>query len=154
MTFYFLNQTRKKNWTTSNLSRLVKYQIYYNPSVKKLISEYNAAHEDTKIRNVLELVYKYFEFSFPKYLNAFENIFNYVYTESLSLMSTHLQYGNDKMYNILLLDAGVPRSIISHLSRHLIGLNSMVEIRNVIESKPFILNGLTKIEIKMLSKRI
>lgn len=152
----FSASDRKEAWTTANLSRLVKYQIYFNPSIKKLILEHDAVREDTRIRNVLELVYRYFEFSFPKYLNAFENIFNFVYSDTLSLglMSTHLQYGNDEKYNILLTDAGVPRSIISHLSKHLEGLDTISSIRNMIERKPSILKGLSNIELKMLSKRI
>ncbi len=152
----FSSSDRKEAWTTANLSRLVKYQIYFNPSIKDLILEHDAVREDTRIRNVLELVYKYFEFLFPKYLNAFENIFNFVYSDTLSLalMSTHLQYGNDEKYNILLTDAGVPRSIISHLSKYLEGHDTISSIRNVIESNPSILTGLTNIELKMLSKRI
>jgi hypothetical protein len=152
----FSESDKKRNWTSANLSRLVKFQIYYNPSIKQLISKHDAVREDTKIRNVLELVYKYFEFSFPKYLNAFENIYNFVYSESLSLalMSTHLQYGSEEKFNILLTDAGVPRSIISHLESDIRGLDSITDIKNKIESKPSILRGLSNLEIKMLSKRI
>lgn len=152
----FSDSDRKDSWTTGNLSRLVKYQIYYNPSIKQLITQHNAKKEDTKIRNILELVYRYFEFSLPKYILALENILNFVYGDDISLgmMATHLQYGNDEKYNILLTDAGVPKSIINHLSPYIKNTSNMKEIKATIESNPHSLKGLSTIEIKMLSKRI
>ncbi len=152
----FSDSDKKDAWTTGNLSRLVKYQIYYNPSIKQLITQHSAKKEDTKIRNILELVYKYFEFSLPKYIIALENILNFVYGDDISLgmMATHLQYGNDETYNILLTDAGVPKSIISHLSPYIKDTGNIKEIKATIESNPHSLKGLSTIEIKMLSKRI
>lgn len=73
----FSESDKKEAWTTRNLSRLVKFQIYHNPSIKELVKNHNAKKEDTRIRNILELVYRYFEFSLPKYLMTFENLFNF-----------------------------------------------------------------------------
>lgn len=152
----FSDSDKKDAWTTGNLSRLVKYQIYYNPSIKQLITQHSAKKEDTKIRNILELVYRYFEFSLPKYIMALENILNFVYGDDISLgmMATHLQYGSDETYNILLTDAGVPKSIISHLSPYIKDTGNIKEIKATIERNPHSLKGLSTIEIKMLSKRI
>lgn len=152
----FSKYDRKDSWSTGNLSRLVKYQIYFNPTIKMLVAQHSAKNEDTRIRNILELVYRYFEYSFPKYISVFENIFNFVYSDnlSLSLLSAHLQYGNDKKYNILLTDAGVPRSLVNKLAQQLEGLESIDQIRQKIESQPRILRDLSKIEMRMLSKRI
>lgn len=152
----FSESDKKESWSTGKLARFVKLQLYFNPSIKKLISEYSATKEDTKIRNVLELIYRYFEFSLPKYFMAMVNLYNFVYNEnlSLSLMITHLQYGSNKIQDILLSDAGVPKSIIIYLSPKLEGIKSIEDIRNRINKKPSILNGLSKIEMKMLSKRI
>lgn len=152
----FSDSDKKDTWTTGNLSRLVKYQIYYNPSIKQLITQHSAKKEDTKIRNILELVYRYFEFSLPKYIIALENILNFVYGDdvSLGMMATHLQYGSDETYNILLTDAGVPKSIISHLSPYIKDTGNIKEIKATIERSPHSLKGLSTIEIKMLSKRI
>lgn len=152
----FSESDKKEAWTTANLSRFVKYQIYKNPSIKDLIRNHNAKKEDTRIRNILELVYRYFEFSLPKYLMTFENLFNFVYGSkiSLSLMITHLQYGSDETQDILLSDAGLPKSIISYLSTKLKGAKSISEIKRKIEKNPQILHGLSEIELRMLSKRI
>ncbi|WP_187364500.1 helicase-related protein [Aeromonas hydrophila] len=152
----FSDSDKKDTWTTGNLSRLVKYQIYYNPSIKQLITQHSAKKEDTKIRNILELVYRYFEFSLPKYIIALENILNFVYGDdvSLGMMATHLQYGSDETYNILLTDAGVPKSIISHLSPYIKDTGNIKEIKATIERSPHSLKGLSTIEIKMLSRRI
>lgn len=152
----FSKSDKKESWTTDKLAKFVKFQLYFNPSIKQLISEYSAAKEDTKIRNVLELIYRYFEYSLPKYIMAMVNLYNFVYEEnlSLSLMITHLQYGSNKIQDILLSDAGVPKSIILSLSSKLEGVKSIEDIKNKINRKPSILSELSNIEVKMLSKRV
>ena len=92
----------------------------------------------------------------PKYIIALENLYNYFYNEniSLSLMVTRLQYGSSELQDILLADAGLPKSVIHHLSVKLKGIKSIEDIKHRIDSNPSILMGLSNIEIKMLSKRI
>ncbi|MDT9677718.1 DEAD/DEAH box helicase [Pseudomonas sp. JV414] len=152
----FADTDKKESWTTARLSKFVKFQIYHKPSLKVMIAEYNAVKEDTKIRNVLELIYRYFEFSLPKYLMAFERIFNFVYggKMSLALTITHLQYGSDKIQDILLVDAGVPRSIVNRISDSLSGVKDVNDIRKRFDQDPRILSDLSGIEMRMLAKRI
>ena len=152
----FADSDKKESWTTGRLTKFVKFQIYHKPSLKVMIAEYNAVKEDTKIRNVLELIYRYFEFSLPKYLMAFERIFNFVYNGkiSLALTITHLQYGSDKIQDILLVDAGVPRSIVNRVSESLNGVKDVNDIRKMFDRDPRILSGLSGIEMRMLAKRI
>jgi helicase len=152
----FSDYERKRSWTTNNIARFVKSQLYFKPSLKSLIKQYDAVNEDTKIRNVLSLIYTYFEFSLPKYIMTLENLYNYVYEGDLSfsIMITHLQYGSNEIQDILLADAGLPKTIIQYLSPKLKGIKSVDDIRNRIHNNPTILNGLSKLEVKMLSMRI
>lgn len=152
----FADGDKKESWTTAKLSKFVKFQIYHKPSLKAMIAEYSAAKEDTKIRNVLELIYRYFEFSLPKYFMAFERLFNFVYGGklSLALTITHLQYGSDKIQDILLVDAGVPRSIVTRVSEKLNGVKDIGDIRRRFDRDPRILSGLSAIEMRMLAKRV
>ena len=152
----FSENERRQSWTTNNISRFVKKQLYFKPSLKSLIKEYDAVHEDTKIRNVLSLIYTYFEFSLPKYITTLETLYNYVYEQevSFSRMLTQLQYGSNDIQDILLADAGLPRSIIQHLSPKLKGIENVSDIRKRLESNPQFLHGLSNLEIKMLSMRL
>jgi hypothetical protein len=152
----FAEADKKESWTTGRLSKFVKFQIYHKPGLKAMIAEYNAVKEDTKIRNVLELIYRYFEFSLPKYFMAFERLFNFVYNGriSLALTITHLQYGSDKIQDILLVDAGVPHSIVSRVSEGLSGVKNIGDIRRKFDRDPKILSGLSAIEMRMLAKRV
>ena len=152
----FSESDKSDNWSMNRLSRFVKQQIYFNPSIKELISDYDAVREDTKIRNVLGLIYRYFEYSLPKYLITFENLYNFVYKTplSLSLMVTHLQYGSNKIQDILLTDAGVPKSIIKEISSKLEGIETIDDIKRILDSNPHYLSSLSNIEIKMLARRI
>ena len=154
--FLYSDSDKRQSWTAGNISRFVKYHIYYNPSIKQLIQEHGAVKEDTKIRNVLDLVYTYFEYSLPKYITALETIFNFVYLEkvSFSLFVTRLQYGSTEPQDILLADAGVPRSIIAQLSKSLEGATTVESIKDRIKRDPGILSRLSGIEVRMMKKRI
>ncbi|MCT4535175.1 DEAD/DEAH box helicase [Halodesulfovibrio sp.] len=145
----------RRNWTTGALQKFTAYQVYYQPNIKELVSEYNAVREDTRIRNVLTLIYEYFEFKFPKYFMAFEHLFNFVYSASLNLspLIIHLQYGTDRIQDILLIDAGVPVSIVKKVSKHLSGAETIVEIKHRLRQQN-ILALLSKVEQRMLLKRI
>ena len=151
----FSDSDKKTGWSTGNIARFVKYYIYYNPSIKQMIKEHSAVKEDTRIRNVLDLVYTYFEYALPKYIKALENLYNFVYGEraSFSLFITRLQYGSTEPQDILLADAGVPRSIISALSESLAGVKDIEEIRRRIKSGGA-LEKLSNIEKRMLSRRL
>lgn len=154
--FLYSDSDKRESWSTGKISRFVKYSIYYSPSLKQMISEYDAVKEDTRIRNVLDLIYKYFEYSLPKYISALENIFNFVYSENISfaLFVTMIQYGSAEPQDILLADAGLPRSIISKISKSLEGASTIELIKERLNRNPEILNKLSKIELRMLNKRI
>lgn len=154
--FLYSESDKRDGWSTGNISRFVKYHIYYNPSIKQLIKEHHAVKEDTRIRNVLDLIYTYFEYSLPKYINALENIFNFVYSEkvSFSMFVTMLQYGSTEPQDILLADAGLPRSIISQVSNKLTGAVTIESIRDRIGRNPAILEKLSGIEVRMIKKRL
>ena len=121
-----------------------------------MIQEHSAVKEDTRIRNVLDLIYTYFEYSLPKYISALETIFNFVYLEkvSFSLFVTRLQYGSTEPQDILLADAGIPRSIIAQISKSLEGANNIELIKDRLKRDPEIMNKLSAIEIRMMKKRI
>jgi len=152
----FSESDKNQNWTTGKLQKFCKFQVYRQPSIKELVHEYNAVGEDTKIRNILTLIYQYFEFKLPKYLIAFEKIFNFVYNADFSTapLIIQLQYGSNKIQDILLTDAGVPSSIIKKISKQLDGLDNIYDIKAKILSAPTILQQLSSVETKMLLKRI
>ncbi|MNZ90769.1 hypothetical protein D3C78_1097400 [compost metagenome] len=154
--FLYSDSDRRDSWSTGNISRFVKYHIYYNPSIKQMIQEHHAVKEDTRIRNVLDLIYTYFEYSLPKYITALENLFNFVYSEkvSFSLFVTMLQYGSTEPQDILLADAGLPRSIISQISKSLEGASTIDSIKERIRRNPSILGKLSGIEVRMIKKRL
>jgi helicase len=154
--FLYSDSDKRQSWTAGNISRFVKYHIYYSPSIKQMIQKHNAVKEDTKIRNVLDLIYTYFEYSLPKYITALETIFNFVYSEkvSFSLFVTKLQYGSTEPQDILLADAGLPRSIIAQVSKSLEGAVTIESIKDRLNRNPAILSKLSGIEIRMLKKRI
>ncbi|EOU9482085.1 helicase-related protein [Pseudomonas aeruginosa] len=151
----FADSDKRRAWSTGNISRFVKFHIYHNPSIKQMIKEHSAAKEDTRIRNVLDLVYTYFEYALPKYIKSLENIYNFVYHEkvSFSLFITRLQYGSTEPQDILLADAGLPRSIISVLSDRLSGVKDIEEIRRRIRGAGA-MDGLSNIEKRMLKRRL
>jgi len=154
--FLYSDSDKRQSWTAGGIARFVKYHIYYSPSIKQMIQEHSAVKEDTRIRNVLDLIYTYFEYSLPKYISALETIFNFVYLEkvSFSLFVTRLQYGSTEPQDILLADAGIPRSIIAQISKNLEGANNIESIKDRLNRNPEIMNKLSAIEVRMMKKRI
>lgn len=152
----FSDNDKKKGWTHANLSRLVKHKIYLNPTIKDMIEQYDAKSIDTKIRNVFEIKYRYFDFLLPKYLSAFENLFNYSFDNKISFkyMISTLQYGSDKKQDVLLGDAGVPISIVQKVSGFLDGHVNASQIRQTLSTDPKVLDALTDIEKRILKKRV
>lgn len=153
--YLFSDSDIKENWSWGFVSKYVKHQIYFNPGLKELIAEYNAAKESTKIRNVLDMVYRYFEFALPKYLCAFENIYNFVYDKriSLSIMVSHLQYGSDLLQDMLLHDAGLPKSVVKKISPFLQDVNNLTELRQKVRHED-VVGLLSPIEKRMMLRRI
>ncbi|RQO42454.1 hypothetical protein DBR39_00840 [Chryseobacterium sp. KBW03] len=154
-----------KSFIYWELNRLLKYYIYYNPSIKQLITEQKYSKTiDAKIRSAFKLITHYFEFAFPRYFRAFENIYNFVYNEyhnniqnggiSLQYIITLLEFGFVKENEIALKEAGLPNDIVRKVSERFGDCNSLEQVRSKYRLNPNIINNLTLFEQKMFRKYI
>jgi len=149
-----------KNFSLSELERLVSYQIYHHPTIKQMIATQKGKQEDTRIRNAFKLIARYFEFSLPKYLTCFSSLYNFAAQEiglkeiSLTWIITLLQYGFESPQAIALRESGVPSDIILKLEGALKDCTSLEEIKIKIRLQPRILATLSPFELKMLEKHI
>ncbi len=151
-----------KNFSLENLRRCIKYYIYRNPSLKELIATQNGQKIDTKIRNAFKLITKYFEFSLPKYITAFENIYNFVYQQkfqvinkiNLKYLITKLEFGFVTNHEIALKEAGVPVNIINKISNKFKDCNDLDQIRTRFRARPYLINDLTLFEKKIFKKYV
>lgn len=157
-----LNDKSFPDW---ELRRLLKYYIYYSPSVKLLIdTQIGTEYIDTKIRKAFKLITHYFEFSFPRYFRAFENIYNFVYNEyynriesggiSLKYIITLLEFGFVKENEIALKEAGLPNDIVKKVSGKFSDCSSLEQVRIKYKLNPNTINNLTLFEQKMFKKYI
>jgi len=144
------------------LNRLLKYYIYYNPNIKQLIeTQKGTEYIDTKIRKAFNLITHYFEFAFPRYFRAFENIFNFVYHEyynnsgiSLKYLITLLEFGFVSDNEIALKEAGLPNDIVRKVSEKFKDCSSLEQVRIKYQLNPKIISNLTLFEQKMFRKYI
>lgn len=154
-----------KSFIYWELSRLLKYYIYHNPSIKQIILEQKYSKSiDSKIRSAFKLITHYFEFSFPRYFRAFENIYNFVYNEhyntianggiSLKYVITLLEFGFVKENEIALKEAGLPNDIVRKVSEKFNDCSSLEQVRIKYQLNPKIINNLTLFEQKMFKKYI
>jgi len=145
-----------KSFTFGNLARLVNYYIFEKPSLKQLIANQNGKNGDTKIRNAFKLISKYFEFVLPKYLTAFEHIYNFVYDSNLNLkyIVTLLEFGFTEHHEIALKEAGLPSDIIKKIRLKFSDCNSIDEIRKKYRKDNTLINNLSDFEVNMFNKYI
>lgn len=154
-----------KSFIYWELSRLLKYYIYHNPSIKQIISEQKYSKSiDSKIRSTFKLITHYFEFAFPRYFRAFENIYNFVYNEhynviekdgiSLKYIITLLEFGFVKENEIALKEAGLPNDIVRKVSEKFKDCSSLEQVRIKYRLNPQIISSLTLFEQKMFKKYI
>jgi hypothetical protein len=144
------------------LLKQVKFYIYKSPPLKALINNQKGAKIDTKVRTAFSLISHYFEFSLPKYLTAFENIFNFVYLEqnpnktgiSLKYLITILEFGFASNHQIAFKEAGLPNDIIQKVESNFRDCKSLEEIRLKYELNPFLINSLSSFEKKVFRKYI
>ncbi|MFG5011048.1 hypothetical protein ID106_08830 [Vibrio cholerae] len=144
----------------SILIDLTKYYIYYTPSFKELLSSDTVqkarANDNSRIRYVFDLMSKYFEFSWPKYLKTFSNIYNYVAKEkhqpliALDMVIARLEYGTTENHEIILRDSGLPNEIVKKVSHHFRGCETYEDIYEVSRSK----NNEIKISIHPIESKI
>lgn len=159
----FSEQHREdRNYTIANLKRLTKFYIFYNPSFKDLISNFNSENIDTRVRNAFSLISEYFEFALPKYLTAFENLFNFVIKErnplnkviSFNYLITKLEFGQSEDHEIALKEAGLPNDIIKKISKDFKDCNTLQQIRYKFAINPNLIKNLTPFEQKIFKRYI
>ena len=149
----------------SILIGLTKYYVYYTPSFKLLLKSETVQNarttDNSRIRYVFNLMSKYFEFVWPKYLMAFENIYNFVASErsqkklDLSMLIAKLEYGTTKNHEIILRDSGLPNEIVKKISRHFKECECFEDVQKTSQQKrKQIKNEMYSIEMKILDKYI
>lgn len=147
--YLFTDHDKGRNFDTeigkSILIGLTKYYIYYTPSFKELLSSDTVqrarANENSRIRYVFDLMSKYFEFSWPKYLKTFSNVYNFVASEkrqpliALDMVIAKLEYGTTENHEIILRDSGLPNEIIKKISHYFKGCETYEDIYSVSRSR-------------------
>jgi hypothetical protein len=128
--FLFSDSDKGRNFDNETgkniLINLTKFYVYYSPGFKGLFesdtAKYVRPHTNSRIRFAFELISKYFEFVWPKYLKCFEELYNFVAAEKgykaidASALVAKLEYGTTESHEILLKDAGVPNELIKKIS--------------------------------------
>lgn len=142
-----------------------KYYVYFTPSFKSFLQQemvQNARSTDnSRIRYVFDLMSKYFEFVWPKYLKSFENIYNFVASErsqekiDLSMLIAKLEYGTTVNHEIILRDSGLPSEIIRKISKYFKECENFEEILKIRNTKRKKINSnVLPIEVKIIDKYI
>ncbi len=161
---YLFNKTDKenKNYYIWELIKQTKYYLYKTPSIKALIKNQKGAKSDTRIRNTFTLITHFFEFALPKYLTAYENIFNYVWQEkkgtsdaiSLKYLITYLEFGFINNHEIAMKEAGLPNDIIRKISQNFDDCATLDAIKLKFRLNPYLINNLSSFEQKIFKKYI
>lgn len=149
----------------SILIRLTNFYLYHKPSFKDLLEsdtvKQYSNNENTKIRYVFDLISKYFEFIWPRYIKAFESLYNLVAKEkdekeiNLDMVIATLEYGTTETHEILLKDAGVPNEIIRKISSDFRVCENFESIQEIYNQKKLIITEkIHPIEMKILKKYI
>lgn len=167
--FLFTEHDKGRNFDSdvgqSILLQLTKYYIYFSPTFKELLlhSTVESAREsdNSRIRYVFDLVSKYFEFTWPKYLKAFSNIYNLIAIEkhqpkiSLDMVIAKLEYGTTHNHEIILRDSGLPNEIVKKISSFFKGCESYDDIYRVSKDKSVeIASAIHPIERKIFKRYI
>lgn len=167
--YLFTDHDKGRNFNNevgkSILIGLTKYYIYYSPSFKDLLTSDTVQrarnNDNSRIRYVFDLMSKYFEFAWPKYLKTFTNIYNFVASWknqpliSLDMVIAKLEYGTTENHEIILRDSGLPNEIVKKLSHYFRGCETYEDVYNVSRSKnKEIKMSIHPIESKILDKYI
>ncbi len=167
--YLFTEHDKGKNFNNevgkSILIGLTKYYIYYTPTFKELLRsstvQNQRKNDNSRIRYVFDLMSKYFEFSWPKYLKTFANIYNFVAAErnqptiTLDMVVAKLEYGTTENHEIILRDSGLPNEIVKKLSSYFKGCETYEEVYKVSREKRIeIKRSIHPIESKILDKYI
>lgn len=165
----FTPSNRGKNFDGEHgkkiLLDLTKYYIYKQPTFPVLLNsntlKYLRDKENPRIRLTFDLITKYFEFIWPRYIKAFEIIFNFVANEkngkniSLDYIVSLLEYGTNDNHEIILRDAGIPREIMVKISNIFVDCESYQDIQETLKKRRFeVSSKLSSIELKILDRYI
>lgn len=152
-----------RNYSIRQLIRLTKFYVYKKPSLKELIAIHDTTESiDTKVRRAFNLISHYFEFSLPKYLTAFENLYNFIYGEmgkggkgiSLAYLITTLEFGHSEEHEIALKEAGLPNEIIKKVSEQFADCSTIEQVRIKAALNPSLLSNLNSFERKIFNRYI
>ena len=145
-----------KAYSFDMLKNLLVDYLYINSSVKVIINRMRSDNINTKIRSAFTLITKRFEYTYPKYLSAFQNIYNYVNDDNINLkyIITKLEYGYTENHLIALKETGLPNSVIDKLSDTFSSCNTIEEIRLLYTEKykGTQLANLSEYELKMIDR--
>jgi len=121
------------------LIQLTNFYMYHTPSFFELLNssatQWMRGNINSRIRYIFDLYSKYFEFVWPRYFKAFENIYNFAAKEkreeeiSLDMAISKLEYGTTVNHEIILRDAGLPNQIIQKVSQYFDGCESFEQIQ-------------------------
>ena len=156
------NECKDKSFPLYELQKNVKYYVYLNPTLPLIIANQKGAEVDTRIRVTFKLITRYFEFILPRYLTAFESLFNFVYKTynngkegiNLQYLITKLEFGYTNEYEIALRDAGVPNSIINKVAYRFRDCKNLEDIRLIYRLNPKVISELTPFEKKIFNKYV
>lgn len=167
--FLFTENDKGRNFDNevgkSILIQLTNYYAFLKPSFKQLLESDTIIRQrkehSSRIRYVFDLTTKYFEFVWPKYIKAFENIYNFVAIEKsadvirLDMLVAQLEYGTTKPHEIILRDSGLPNEIIGKISKFFKDCKTFEDIQKINAShRAEIKRKIHSIESKVLDKYI
>lgn len=144
---------------------LTKFYIYKQPTFPMLLNsdalKFLSKSENARIRLTFDLITKYFEFIWPRYIKAFEKIFNFVAEEkhkktvSMDYMVAILEYGTSENHEIILRDAGLPKEIINKVSNIFFDCENYQDVQNTFKNRRYeVKNRLNEIEMKIMEKYV
>ncbi|MBO9541905.1 hypothetical protein J7643_15060, partial [bacterium] len=139
----------------SSLKFFTKMYLYGQPTIKDMIAKHSAAHIDTRVRAVFSLIYKYFEYALPRYLAAFENLYNFVCPEkpiNLAYVITKLEYGFVEDHEISLRETGLPTNLVNKVAKRFLDCSNVDEVRAKAKIDPRTLDGLSDFEMAIARK--
>lgn len=130
-TLFSDDEKDSKAYSFDVLKNLLIDYVYKNSSTKVIINRMKSDNINTKIRSAFTLITKRFEYTYPKYFSAFQNIYNYINDQRINLkfIITKLEYGYTDNHLIALKETGLPNSVIDKLSSIFSECNNIEEIR-------------------------
>lgn len=165
--FLFTEKDKGKSFNNdvgkSILIQLTNYYVYHKPPFKLMLTSETVRGqrktENARIRYVFDLFTKYFEFTWPKYIKAFESLYNFTAIEKrhptihLDMLVAQLEYGTTKPHEIILRDTGLPNEIIGKISSFYKECKTFEDVQKVTqEQRQAISRGIHTIESKVIDK--